>query len=93
VEEQFNLVWPLGLYFLAKFRAKNAPTALGAVGALSLIASIAYFNIDQDAVFFLTPFRAFELAVGGLLVWIERASKRRTATRFQSWVSALSWSL
>jgi peptidoglycan/LPS O-acetylase OafA/YrhL len=77
VEEQFYLVWPLGLYFLTKFRAKNAPIALGAIGALSLIASIAYFNIDQDAVFFLTPFRVFEFAVGALLVWIERASKRR----------------
>src|SRR5262249_7009942 len=30
----------------------------------------------QDAVFFLTPFRAFEFAVGGLLVWLERTSKR-----------------
>jgi peptidoglycan/LPS O-acetylase OafA/YrhL len=76
-EEQFYLVWPLGLYFLTKFRTVNVPMTLGAIGILSLIASVAYFHIDQDAVFFLTPFRAFEFAVGGLLVWLERTPMRR----------------
>ncbi|MBR0774580.1 acyltransferase [Bradyrhizobium diazoefficiens] len=77
VEEQFYLVWPFVLYFFARLRAKNTPIALGAIGALSFIASVAYFNIDQDAVFFLTPFRVFEFAVGALLVWLERTSKHR----------------
>src|SRR5262249_5756086 len=48
-EEQFYLAWPLGLYFLARFSPKLAPIALSAIGALSLIACITYFHIDQDA--------------------------------------------
>ena len=76
-EEQFYFIWPLGLYFLAKFRTQAAPIALSAIGALSLIASVLYFNTDQDAVFFLTPFRAFEFAVGGLLVWLECSLKHQ----------------
>lgn len=75
VEEQFYLAWPLGLLFLARFRPKYAPMALGVIGVLSLIASVAYYRIDQEAVFFLTPFRVFEFAIGGLLVWLKRASK------------------
>ena len=77
VEEQFYLFWPLALYFLSKFANKFVPTALTLTGALSFIAAAAYFKIDQDAVFFLTPFRVFEFAVGALLVWLERAPKRR----------------
>ena len=51
--------------------------ALSAIGALSLIACVAYSRIDPDAVFFLTPFRVFEFAVGALLVWLERAPRYR----------------
>ena len=77
VEEQFYLLWPLALYFLSKVANKFVPTALALAGALSFIAAVAYFKIDQDAVFFLTPFRVFEFAVGALLVWLERAPKRQ----------------
>ena len=77
VEEQFYLFWPLALYFLSKFANKFVPAALTLTGALSFIAAVAYFKIDQDAVFFLTPFRVFEFVVGALLVWLERAPKRQ----------------
>ena len=50
VEEQFYLLWPLGLYFLLEFTKKIAPMVLAAVGTLSLIAAAVYFRIDQDAV-------------------------------------------
>ena len=70
VEEQFYLFWPLALYFLSKFANKFVPTALALTGALSFIGAAAYFKIDQDAVFFLTPFRVFEFVVGALLVWL-----------------------
>ena len=77
VEEQFYLFWPLALCFLSKFANKFVPTALTLTGALSFIAAAAYFKIDQDAVFFLTPFRVFEFVVGALLVWLERTPKRQ----------------
>jgi peptidoglycan/LPS O-acetylase OafA/YrhL len=77
VEEQFYLFWPLGLYILSKFAKTIAPIALTAVGTLSLMAAAVYFYTDQDAVFFLTPFRIFEFAVGALLVWLERRPRHR----------------
>jgi peptidoglycan/LPS O-acetylase OafA/YrhL len=77
VEEQFYLLWPLALYFLSKIANKFVPTALTLAGAISFIAAVAYFRNDQDAVFFLTPFRIFEFVVGALLVWLERAPKRQ----------------
>lgn len=76
VEEQFYLVWPLGLAYLSRFPTKVAPTTLIIVGIISLIAAAMYFNVDAEAVFFLTPFRIFEFTIGALLVWLEPLPRR-----------------
>ncbi|MFL6465272.1 MAG: acyltransferase family protein, partial [Bryobacteraceae bacterium] len=76
-EEQFYFFWPFALYFLSKYANKSVATALTLAGAVSFVAAAAYFKIDPDAVFFLTPFRVFEFVVGAVLVWLERRPKRQ----------------
>lgn len=69
VEEQFYLVWPaLIVAGLTIWPKKRTPWLILGVGAISLAAAI-YFNAHRSAVFYLTPFRAFEFAIGGLVVW------------------------
>jgi peptidoglycan/LPS O-acetylase OafA/YrhL len=71
VEEQFYLVWPLLLGLAARRRAA-VPLLVG-LAAASIVAGLV-FRTDPSAVFYLMPFRVFELASGGLLVWlVERA--------------------
>lgn len=70
VEEQFYLVWPALLLFLAS--RKHVLFSVLALGAASFIFSELYFHINPKAVFFLTPFRIGEFAIGALLYWAGR---------------------
>jgi peptidoglycan/LPS O-acetylase OafA/YrhL len=78
VEEQFYLLWPLLLLGLQKGRwARRAPAVIAFLGLLSLAANFPVgkgaggdWNEDGHAsIFYLLPFRAFEFAIGGLMVW------------------------
>ena len=83
VEEQFYLFWPAILVFI--FTRKNrlaAPLAIIGLGFASYFAS-SYFSdgmhisvagFEKEAegmptLFYLTPFRIFEFAIGAILVW------------------------
>ena len=78
VEEQFYLVWPLLLAF-----AVRRGIAIFAL-VLLLLGSIAaglFLPVDATATFYLMPFRIYELALGGLMVWVvERVHLRSLAT-------------
>lgn len=67
VEEQFYLVAPLLMMLLYRFLPKRARLLLAAVAALSLAAAILMSYRNTTFVFYLTPFRAWELALGALL--------------------------
>ena len=83
VEEQFYVFWPLFLYFAYSLKQKHLVVFLVLfVVSVSLYAnkifedgfyllsSIGYFFDDgQSTIFYLAPFRAFELAIGACLVW------------------------
>ena len=70
VEEQFYLVWPaLIVVALTLWPKKRTPFLILAIGAASLVVT-EYFNAHRSAVFYLTPFRAFEFAIGALVVWL-----------------------
>ena len=62
VEEQFYLVWPL--LCLAVLRSGRPLAGFSIVALASLTASWWFLPRDADAVFFLLPFRAWELALG-----------------------------
>jgi peptidoglycan/LPS O-acetylase OafA/YrhL len=83
VEEQFYLVWPLLL--VLSWRGGRAFTGfvLLAVAATSLVLNLLaadglpslpmvgdWFADGRSTIYYLLPFRAFELAIGGLLVWV-----------------------
>jgi peptidoglycan/LPS O-acetylase OafA/YrhL len=81
-EEQFYLVWPM-LILLAtslvhtrsRVRRRRAIfLVLGAVTALSLVASILYTSSNPTEAYFVTPTRAWEFGAGGLLAVLAGAA-------------------
>ncbi|RUS65635.1 O-acetyltransferase OatA [Saezia sanguinis] len=83
VEWQFYLIWPLLMWGVFKLSAKSVRPALVCLIALITIASVAasqwMIGHDAKAAYYLMPYRAFELGLGGLLVFgYERAVKPAT---------------
>jgi peptidoglycan/LPS O-acetylase OafA/YrhL len=66
VEEQFYIFYPLLLYVVTRLRLP-LHWILVAGGTLSLLAAVAMLYVMPGAVFYLLPFRAWELIVGGLI--------------------------
>jgi peptidoglycan/LPS O-acetylase OafA/YrhL len=69
VEEQFYLVWPALLVGCLRFVQRRTPLVVLGLGAVSLAAAALFSSIHASAVFYLMPFRVFELAIGAGLVW------------------------
>jgi peptidoglycan/LPS O-acetylase OafA/YrhL len=70
IEEQFYLLWPLLMFWVAKGRNRFATTL-----ALLIVASLAaYIAFDghTSSIFFLLPFRVFEFCIGGMTSRLER---------------------
>lgn len=72
VEEQFYFIWPTLLLLALSLRTRTA-LIIGAVLLVgSLIAAEIIRRVDFSAVYYLLPFRAFELMVGAQLALIMR---------------------
>ncbi len=70
VEEQFYFVWPALLALIVpRLRGPQIIFFLIVLGILSLLASEYFLGDYQGAVFYFTPFRAFEFCLGAILVW------------------------
>lgn len=78
VEEQFYLIWPALLWF---FGRRSGPgrhfTILALLGCMSFALNYLWVNGQFDAgfrstIFYLTPFRIFELVIGGMAVFLPR---------------------
>ncbi len=67
VEEQFYLIVPLLMLFAYRVLPKRAGLLLASAAALSFAAAVAVSYRNTTFVFYLTPFRAWELALGALL--------------------------
>jgi peptidoglycan/LPS O-acetylase OafA/YrhL len=67
VEEQFYLMAPLLMWLLVRFVPNRAKAVLAACAAVSFAAAIAMSFRNTTFVFYWTPFRAWELALGALL--------------------------
>lgn len=77
VEEQYYLVWPIMLWslwhlstHLGKQQSRLIPLSLFLLFIFSLAANIFFVQELHATVFYLMPFRAWEFALGGLLVWL-----------------------
>lgn len=80
VEEQFYIFWPAILIAMGKLLQKrHIPYAIVALTAASLILSQYMVYTDKNQAYYLTPYRAFELLTGSILVWIksERTIKEK----------------
>lgn len=81
VEEQFYLLFPLLLLLGYRF-ARNHLRAACAVGAIASIGAAAIVSRHSpDAVFYLTPFRAWELLAGSLLAISPQAGPANRVVR------------
>ena len=95
VEVQFYLLWP----FLVRALARRgsvvlARTVFAGVGLLSLAASHFWLVRDSTAVFYLTPFRIWEFAAGGL-VWLAGVRTQRNwldESLYSGGLLAIVWS-
>ena len=67
IEEQFYLVLPLLLAFLLRKKPNWVLPLLSAALVSSFVANVAYLDDAPSAVFYLLPFRAWELLAGSLL--------------------------
>ncbi len=67
VEEQFYLLWPLGLLLLLRLRRQWVVPAVGLCGALSLGLAEVLLYVAPNAAFYEMPARFWELALGGLV--------------------------
>jgi peptidoglycan/LPS O-acetylase OafA/YrhL len=67
VEEQFYLLVPLLMLFARQVFPKRAKALFAAVAVLSFLAALVVSYRNTTFVFYLTPFRAWELALGALL--------------------------
>jgi peptidoglycan/LPS O-acetylase OafA/YrhL len=67
VEEQFYLIAPLLMLFAYRVLPKRAKLLFAVAAAFSFAAAFAVSYRNTTFVFYLTPFRAWELALGALL--------------------------
>ena len=67
VEEQYYILFPLFLLWVAARGRKRYVTATALVTAATFALSVVTLPIDPDATFYLAPFRAWELGLGALL--------------------------
>src|SRR5580698_6089392 len=67
VEEQFYLIAPLLMLLAYRFLPKRAKLLFAILAVLSFATAILVSFRNTDFVFYLTPFRAWELALGALL--------------------------
>jgi peptidoglycan/LPS O-acetylase OafA/YrhL len=70
VEEQFYLLYPLGMLALWKVRRKWFAPVVGLLAVASLAAAQWMGHDYPDAAFFLLPMRAWELLAGALTAWL-----------------------
>lgn len=67
VEEQFYMVFPVALLLLHRHLRARAVALLVTLGVVTLAATQYFLVSRQSAVFYLTPFRAWEFLLGGVL--------------------------
>lgn len=76
VEEQFYFIWPALL--LCLYRYRNGPEIwiwITAISLVSVLAAQIMLDVDENAAFYLTPFRVAEFGLGACLLWLNSNQK------------------
>lgn len=74
VELQFYLVWPLMLLILAKFGRKSVAVGAVIITFAGFALSLYSINNDSTGAYYLTQYRFYEFAAGGLVFLFRRSS-------------------
>ena len=76
VEEQFYLLWPLFILFLARYGKKTILSGIAVTTSLSLLFSIYLTQVAPIWAFYSLPTRAWELGFGALLLFIPETKRK-----------------
>lgn len=76
VEEQFYIVWPLFILFLARYGKKMVFAGIAITTLLSLLFSIYLTQVAPIWAFYSLPTRAWELGFGALLLFLPETKKK-----------------
>lgn len=71
VEFQFYFLWPVFILAASKFGRKAIFAAVVTFAIISFYYSVTFLSKDSTQVYFLTPFRGYEFALGGMVVFLE----------------------
>lgn len=82
VEEQFYFVFPVVAWLTMRMSKRNLFILFGVLTATSLAAAIFYIGKDHSAVFYLYPFRAWEMFFGTLLALNYIPPSKNTASNY-----------
>ena len=89
VEEQFYLVWPVMIALaalVARNRLRAAAIGMGVLTVASFVYSVVHTAADQADAYFVTPTRAWEFGLGGLLAGLPVLDATHVRLR-----AAVSW--
>ena len=86
VEEQFYVVWPIFLLFLARYGKRAIFYGISLTTAASLLLSVYQTQTSPIWAFYSLPTRAWELGVGALLLFIPESVWRN---RFIPWIGVI----
>ena len=76
VEEQFYIVWPLFILFLARYGKKIVLAGIAITTLLSLLFSIYLTQVAPIWAFYSLPTRAWELGFGALLLFLPETKRK-----------------
>jgi len=81
VEEQFYLTYPLLLIVVHRYARRFFPVVLIAITSLSFAFNVAIVGKHPGVAFYLLPARAWELAIGALVPFVQGTFQRRGWSR------------
>jgi peptidoglycan/LPS O-acetylase OafA/YrhL len=77
VEEQFYIIWPTLLLLLLKWPRTVIPAIIALMAASVAVGEWALGSEEMDWAYYMLPTRAFQLGMGGLLVFLAALSAKR----------------
>jgi peptidoglycan/LPS O-acetylase OafA/YrhL len=80
VEEQFYLVWPLAIMLCAKHLGRSGTFLAIILMFAASLTGVHRYSQYSSAIFFLSPFRVFEFAMGAALNFMPRLTMRKGAS-------------
>lgn len=89
IEEQFYFIWPVTILSLYKLGPLKFRNSILTIFIISLLMSVTLTRSYQSFSFFLLPTRLWELALGGVLIFIEKKLPRYSTKPYLSYLGLI----